>query len=192
METKHLGTECLEFLVFSLCGFIPSEKPVSPLVQHAESRKALIIADIESLEECVTLLEGLSLDSEEVRMYFAESLSLPPEQSLILQLIDFIEKGEYPDYWNLDGEQERQQREKAFDVCKAGSIKALVSIAGETMAMDKLWGDGEFLVQRVANWITTGTASGSKRDDLIIAGCLTLGNLARKGFSYFLLFRFSG
>jgi hypothetical protein len=180
-EIPPFGSESLEPLIFSLGGFIPSELASSPLVQHAESRKALIVADIESLEECVTLLEGLSLDSEDIRMRFVESLSHPPEQSLILQLVDFIEKGEYPEYWNLDGDQEQQQREKAFDVCKAGSIKALVSIAGETKAMEKLWGDGDILVKRMEGWITTGATNGSKRDDLIIAGCLTLGNLARKG-----------
>jgi hypothetical protein len=114
-------------------------------------------------------------------MRFVESLSHPPEQSLILQLVDFIEKGEYPEYWNLDGDQEQQQREKAFDVCKAGSIKALVSIAGETKAMEKFWGGGEVLVKRMEGWIMTGAVNGSKRDDLVIAGCLTLGNLARKG-----------
>jgi hypothetical protein len=30
-------------------------------------------------------------------------------------------------------------------------------------------------------WIMTGAVNDSKRDDLVIAGCLTLGNLARKG-----------
>jgi hypothetical protein len=175
----------LEPLVFSLGGFILSGPASSPLVQHDESRKALVVADIESLEECVTLLESLSLDSEEIRMRFVESLCHPPEQSLILQLVDFIEKGKYPEYWSLEGDQDRKQREKAFDVCKAGSIKALISIAGETKAMEKLWGDERVLVKRMADWITTAATGGSKRDDLVIAGCLTLGNLARKGYFYF-------
>ncbi|KIM29117.1 hypothetical protein M408DRAFT_329123 [Serendipita vermifera MAFF 305830] len=178
-EASTLGPESLEPLLFTLGGFIPTQKPSSPLVEHAESRKALINADVESLEECVTLLEGLSLDSEEIRMRFADSLSHPAEQSLILQLVDFIEGADYPEYWNLDGEEERKQREKSFDTCKAGTIKALVSIAGETKAMDTFWGNGEILVKRMVKWILTDTDS-SKRDDLIIAGCLTLGNLARK------------
>jgi hypothetical protein len=174
VEKSPLGTESIRSLLSTFSGFIPGQPDSSPLVQHSESRNALVEADLESLEECVSLLEALSLDSEDFRLAF-----LNDEATLISPLLDFIEKGDYPEYWKLDGEEESKKRERTFDVCKAGTIKALISVAGDTQSMEILWGQGDALITRLVTWIKGN--SSTHRDDLVIAGCLTLGNLARKG-----------
>ncbi|KAG8791035.1 hypothetical protein FRC16_000618 [Serendipita sp. 398] len=144
-EVPPIGLETLGPLVLSLSNFVPTRPAQSPLINDVDSRNALIVADLEALEESVTLLEALSLDSEEVRLAFAES---PEADKLLGSVLDFIELANYPQYWSLDGEEERKRREKHFDVCKAGVIKALISIAGEQKAMDSLWNkDG--LVKRM-------------------------------------------
>ncbi|KAG8812174.1 hypothetical protein FRC18_003052 [Serendipita sp. 400] len=178
-EVPPIGLETLGPLVLSLSNFVPTRPAQSPLINDVDSRNALIVADLEALEESVTLLEALSLDSEEVRLAFAES---PEADKLLGSVLDFIELANYPQYWSLDGEEERKRREKHFDVCKAGVIKALISIAGEQKAMDSLWNkDG--LVKRMVSWVTSDLpiqGEDAKRDDLVIAGCLTLGNISRK------------
>ncbi|KAG8866522.1 hypothetical protein FRC20_008266 [Serendipita sp. 405] len=147
-EVPPIGLETLGPLVLSLSNFVPTRPAQSPLINDVDSRNALIVADLEALEESVTLLEALSLDSEEVRLAFAES---PEADKLLGSVLDFIELANYPQYWSLDGEEERKRREKHFDVCKAGVIKALISIAGEQKAMDSLWNkDG--LLTRSGIW----------------------------------------
>ncbi|KAG8809907.1 hypothetical protein FRC17_003181 [Serendipita sp. 399] len=135
-EGTLIGLKTLNSLALSLSNFVPTRPSESPLINDVESRNALIEADIETLEECVTLLESLSLDSEEVRLAFAESADA---DALLGSVLDFIEFATYPQYWSLDGEEEQKRREKSFDICKAGVIKALVSIAGEQKAMESLW-----------------------------------------------------
>ncbi|KAG8769991.1 hypothetical protein FRC15_004287 [Serendipita sp. 397] len=164
-EVPPIGLETLGPLVLSLSNFVPTRPAQSPLINDVDSRNALIVADLEALEESVTLLEALSLDSEEVRLAFAES---PEADKLLGSVLDFIELANYPQYWSLDGEEERKRREKHFDVCKAGVIKALISIAGEQKAMDSLWNkDG--LVKRMVSWVTSDLpiqGEDAKRDDL--------------------------
>lgn len=182
VETSPVSIKSLPFLVSALSGFISPVEAKSRLVEHAESRNALITADLETLEECVTLIEALSLDSEPARLAFGKPSSTPTadKQTLLSTLLDFIEHADYPVYWSLDGEEELKKREKAFDLCKAGSIKALVSIAGEGDAMDALWESPDKVVNRMVSWINIQGRNKVHRDDLVIAGCLTLGNIARK------------
>jgi hypothetical protein len=173
----------LRYLVSTLSGFVHPDPASSPLVNHAESRNALVTADLETLEESTTLLESLALDSEAIRMELAQSLN--GSSSLLQQLLDFIEFGNYPEYWNLDTEEEQKRRKKAFDLYKGAIIKTLVSVAEERKALKTLWdkesSSGEIFVTKMINWIRAGTGTVANRDDLIIAGCLALGNLARSG-----------
>lgn len=150
-------------------------------MEDEESRKSLIDADVENLEESVTQLEALSLDSEDVRKQLAQYLSTNP-------LIRFIEHGDYPPYWQLDGDELLRQKTKSFDVCKAAAIKVLVSVAGEDNNLTTLWDKsatppGSDVALKMADWIKKGTAEAAevRREDLVICGCLTLGNLVRNG-----------
>lgn len=167
---------------------------------------ALLHADFEVLEESCMFIESLSLDVEDVRLSLARGLNFPAEHAgvpCLSAMLDFIEKGDYPPHWNpAFTEGERKRKERAFDICKAAVIKAVVEVAGEERNEDVLWDDsnegqpgGEF-VCRMVEWIkkyvadmdrasssdSTGTAV-SSRDDLIICASLSLGNLARRGGS---------
>jgi hypothetical protein len=117
-------------------------------------------------------------------------------------MLDFIEKGDYPPQWSpAFTETERKRKERAFDICKAAVIKAVVEVSGEERNGDVLWDDseegrpgGEF-VCRMVEWIkkyVTDMESASiddsagpvvGRDDLVICASLSLGNLARRGES---------
>ncbi|PVG02274.1 hypothetical protein CPB86DRAFT_780693 [Serendipita vermifera] len=186
-SSSVIGVDALPLLVSLLSGFTPSSSTSasSPLINHPESRSALIEADLESLEECVPILEGLSLDSEEVRLAFIHSVSTTPTTSspptpILNVLLDFIEFADYPAYWSLDGPDELKKRQKTFDICKAGAIKSLVSIASEEKGMEALWSGERTVIKRLAQFVTADSARENNRDDLIIAGCLALGNLSRK------------
>lgn len=178
-KVSALGAESVNSILASLPGFVPGQAPSSPLIEHSESRNALVDADLESLQESVGILEALSLDSEDFRLAFAK------DEDLFTPILDFVEKADYPEYWKLDSE-ELDRRKKTFDMCKTVVIKALVSIAGESKIMDDLW-KKDALVQRCVSWVRENGAA--DRDDLVIAGCLSLGNLARKGMLIYHCFK---
>ena len=139
------------------------------------------------LDESVTLLEGLSIDSEDVRTAIAQSIRLAPSVSPFHRLLQFVELGDYPTYWDRDGPSELSKRQKAFDIYKAAAIKVIVSVAGENNAATALWDaesgtPGGALVSRMVSWVKKASDTPETwRDDLVICGALTLGNLIRNG-----------
>lgn len=127
------------------------------------------------------LLESLSLDSEELRLSLASS---PQNLSLIL---DFVERAAPPTYWEActSNVKERKRWEATVGTCKAAVIKCVVTVAGEDKNLTTLWDPkngegfpGGWFVKRMVGWIKETKLE--ERDDLIICGTLSLGNLARK------------
>ncbi|KAJ7063257.1 hypothetical protein C8F01DRAFT_1132210 [Mycena amicta] len=160
----------------------------------------LLLTDFEVLEESCTLIESLSLDVEDVRLSLARGLNFPAEHggvSCLCTILDFIEKGDYPVFWqSAFPEAERKRRERVFDNCKAALIKSVVEVAGEERNEDVLWDDseenkpgGEFvcrMVHLIEKYVADteesvpGKDSFAGRDDLVICASLSLGNLARR------------
>ena len=186
-ETPTIGVESLDVLTSPLQSFTPPFATTSPLLDHEESRQALIAADLSVLDESVTLLEGLSIDSEDVRMAIAQSIKLTPNVSPFYRLLQFLELGDYPTYWDKDGQSELSKRQKAFDIYKAAAIKVVVSVAGESNAATTLWDPesgplGGTLVSKMVSWVKKASDTPeTRRDDLVICGALTLGNLTHNG-----------
>ena len=186
-KVPTIGVESLDILTYPLEAFIPPFVTTSPLLDHEESRHALIAADISVLDESVTLLEGLSIDSEDVRTAIAQSIRLSPNVSPFHRLLQFVELGDYPTYWDRDGPIELSKRQKSFDIYKAAVIKVIVSVAGENNAATALWDVGSVspggaLVSKMVSWVKKASDTpGTWRDDLVICGALTLGNLIRNG-----------
>lgn len=166
----------------------------------------LLYADFEVLEESCTLIESLSLDVEDVRLSLARGINFPAEHggvSCLCTILDFIEKGDYPPFWQTAlPEADRKRRERVFDNCKAALIKSVVEVAGEERNEDVLWDDcedkpgGEFvcrMVHLIKQYVSDMDQSTSGvevtkdslagRDDLAICASLSLGNLARRGES---------
>lgn len=138
------------------------------------------------------LIESLCLDVEDVRLSLARGLSFPDGEHggvrCLQDILTFIDRGDYPPVWASEPLAERQRRQKAFDICKAALIKAVVEVAGEEKNTDVLWDEsedekpgGEFVSQMVT-WIRTHkTLKETHRDDLVICATLCLGNLVRRG-----------
>lgn len=158
----------------------------------------LVEADFEVLEETCTLLESLSLDVEDIRLALARGYCFPAEHSGVRcfkTMVDFIENGSYPPTWNHPtiSRDNRERKEKMFNICKAALIKSVVEVAGEEKNGDVLWDDSEEerpggdFVHTMARWIKDYVADVSNdpeaihRDDLVICASLSLGNLARRG-----------
>ncbi|KAF8201422.1 hypothetical protein BJ912DRAFT_1019387 [Pholiota molesta] len=130
----------------------------------------LVQTDFDFLEESCTLIEALSLDVEDFRLELARASCYPEDTKSA----------------------DRKNKEKAFDICKAALIKAVVEVFGEEKNEDVLWTDanseqpGGPLVEKFVQWIrgyiehvAVGT-SGTARDDMTICASLSLGNLVRK------------
>jgi hypothetical protein len=155
------------------------------------------------------LIESLSLDVEDVRLSLARGFNFPAEHGgipCLSAMLDFIEKGDNHPLWYSDptlDEPERKRRERSFGICKAAVIKAVVEMAGEEKNEDLLWDDsettkpgGEFVCKMV-EWVKKYVeymekapvdAVADGRDDLVICGSLSLGNLSRRGlFSFHLV-----
>jgi hypothetical protein len=144
------------------------------------------------------LLESLSLDVEDIRLALARGYCFPAEHlgvPCFKTMIDFIERGSYPSTWSHPAvsKEDRQRKEKVFNICKAALIKSVVEVAGEEKNEDVLWDDsvegkpgGEF-VYTMSRWIKDYVEAVGKdpsaihRDDLVICAGLSLGNLARRG-----------
>ena len=177
----------MDVLTSPLESFIPPFATTSPLLDHEESRHALITADLSVLDESVTILEGLSIDSEDTRTAIAQSITLAPNVSPFHRLLQFVELGDYPTYWGRDGPSDLSKRQKQFDLYKSAAIKVIVSVAGENSAETTLWDaeshpPGGALVSKMVSWVKKASeAPETRRDDLVICGALTLGNLVRNG-----------
>lgn len=147
----------------------------------------LLQADFDFLEEACTLIESLSLDIEDFRLELARTSNQPVPSISIL--MDFVERGSYPPLWDssIFDEVTRKAKEKAFDICKAALIKAIVEVFGEEKNEEILWKSADLenpggdFVKRMVEWIKHYADSEGDRDDLAICASLSLGNLVRKG-----------
>lgn len=99
---------------------------------------------------------------------------------------------------------ERKNKEKAFDICKAALIKAVVEVFAEEKNEEILWKNndteqpGGLFVNRFVQWIkgyveAQETKDAAKviengRDDMAICASLSLGNLIRKGEAQYKLY----
>ncbi|KAH9951320.1 hypothetical protein B0H21DRAFT_718473 [Amylocystis lapponica] len=185
------GSDALPFLVKPLKAFTPPYPSPPPLFAASPARRALVQADFDVLEEVCGLLESLSLDVEDVRLSLARGLIFYEGEhggvACLSDMLTFVDQGDYPPYWSSESPGERATMEKAFDICKAAIIKAVVEVAGEEKNTDTLWDDsqadkpgGEF-VSRMVQWIRTHKSlKETNRDDLVICATLSLGNLVRR------------
>lgn len=173
----------------------------SALTSDPSFYTTLVQADFEVLEEACTVLESLSLDVEDIRLALARGYCFAEEHlgvPCFKTMVDFIENGTYPPTWNHPtiSREDRERKEKKFNMCKAALIKSVVEVAGEEKNGDVLWDDsvdnnpgGEF-VHTMAKWIKDYVDTVEKdpsalhRDDLVICASLSLGNLARRGESW--------
>ncbi|CCL99147.1 uncharacterized protein FIBRA_01162 [Fibroporia radiculosa] len=186
------GPDALPFLTRPLRAFVPPYLPPSTSFVAPSLRHTFALADFESLEEVCGLLESLCLDLEDVRLSLARGLTFPDGEhdgvTCLSSMLTFIDNGDYPPHWATESAGERASMEKAFDICKAAIVKAVVEVAGEEKNADTLWDDsepqkpgGEF-VNTMVQWIRKHKLiKETNRDDLIICATLSLGNLARRG-----------
>ncbi|KAF8520236.1 hypothetical protein BU17DRAFT_46922 [Hysterangium stoloniferum] len=182
---RLLTIKSLVPLVEILARFTPPyHSNLGPLLNEPTIRLTLINTDLEILSETCSYLESLAIDSEDVQDFFARSTDRSSESDpgpLLRQIVDFVEFGDYPPTWKEESPIERDKLSKAFDMCKAAVIKTVVEVSGAPACIDALWDldrpDGWF-ISRMIGWVKSN-ANGA-RDDLVICGALSLGNLARK------------
>jgi hypothetical protein len=189
-----INSDVLPWITPHLLRFCPPHPPgTSPLIDYdPEFLDDLLQADFDFLEEACTLIESLSLDIEDFRLELARMTCYPTSNQLlpcISIIMNFIENGSYPLLWrsSIFEEVARTAKEKAFDICKAALIKAVVEVFGEEKNEEILWKSGDLenpggeFVRRMVDWIKQYTDVQSNRDDLVICASLSLGNLTRKG-----------
>ncbi|KAF8163260.1 hypothetical protein B0H34DRAFT_694710 [Crassisporium funariophilum] len=196
-----INYDVLPWITPPLLKFCPPQTPKSHHLVDADPDllDSLLQADFDYLEEACTLIESLSLDFEEFRLELARTNCYPDSSNAvpcISTILDFIEYGSYPPLWNSSvfDEDERKSKEKAFDICKAALIKAVVEVFGEEKNDEILWNDGDSespggaYVKRMVSWIKRyadnvdigSPIAGNYRDDMAICASLCLGNLATK------------
>ncbi|KAF5315522.1 hypothetical protein D9611_004655 [Ephemerocybe angulata] len=194
-----LGPDVLPWVTPALSRFMPPyEIAANPsLLSDSSFYTNLVNTDFETLEETCTLLESLSLDVEDIRLALARGYCFPAEHlgvSCFKTMVDFIEDGSYPPTWNHPtiSRDDRERKEKKFNICKAALIKSVVEVAGEEKNGDVLWDDsiedkpGGVFVYTMAKWIreyveaVEREPAASHRDDLVICASLSLGNLSRR------------
>ncbi|EPQ58166.1 hypothetical protein GLOTRDRAFT_136931 [Gloeophyllum trabeum ATCC 11539] len=189
---QTFNPDVLPLIVSPLLTFVPphgSPSGALAMPEASSTRRALLQADFESLEEVSSLIEALALDVEDIRLAFARSMNLdstPDSLSSLGVLLDFIERGDYPSAWASDfSEEERFKKARAFDMFKSALIKAVVEVAGDEKNEDVLWekgaGDDSF-VGRMVSWIRKhkDLRTSDARDDLVICSTLSLGNILRR------------
>ncbi|KAG5654519.1 hypothetical protein H0H81_001160 [Sphagnurus paluster] len=207
-ETLQIFTpDFLPLLVSPLQAFLPvsAQNSWPPFDPESELVRELIDSDYEDLEESCMLIESLSLDVEDIRLSLARGLNFPAEHGglpCLSIILDFIEHGAYPKSWNspIFDDLERKRKEKAFDICKAALVKAVVEVAGEEKNVDVLWDDSEpdkpggIFVYRMVDWLKRYVNDMQTkpsnpvpqhqrifdREDMAICASLALGNLARR------------
>ncbi|KZT68996.1 hypothetical protein DAEQUDRAFT_727172 [Daedalea quercina L-15889] len=186
-QTRQLfGADALPYLVQPLKAFVPPYPETPSLFVGSPARHALVQQDYDLLEEACGLLESLCLDVDEVRLSLGRVLKSPDGSEsgvvCLMDMLTFLDKGDYPPFWSAETQSERASMEKGFDMCKAAIVKAVVEVAGE---QNELWDDsnpekpgGEF-VHTMVQWIRShGGLKERHREDLIICATLSLGNLA--------------
>lgn len=197
---QAINPDVLPWISAPLLRFCPPQaEENSPLADwDADMLDKLVQTDFDFLEESCTLIESLSLDVEDFRLELARASCYPEDTKSELCLntiLNFIEHGAYPPLWSnpIFDVAERKNKEKAFDICKAALIKAVVEVFGEEKNEDVLWINtdpkqpGGPIVAKFVQWIKGFVeqvqvgAIGPPRDDMTICASLSLGNLVRKG-----------
>lgn len=197
---QAINPDVLPWISAPLLRFCPPQaEENSPLADwDPDMLDKLVQTDFDFLEESCTLIESLSLDVEDFRLELARASCYPEDTNSELCLntiLNFIEHGAYPPLWSnpIFDDTERKNKEKAFDICKAALIKAVVEVFGEEKNEDALWissdskQPGGPVVAKFVQWIKGYVeqvevgAMGSVRDDMTICASLSLGNLVRKG-----------
>ncbi|KAH9484292.1 hypothetical protein JR316_0003773 [Psilocybe cubensis] len=183
---------------------VQDEKPSllnDPTEENQNLFDSLVQTDFDFMEESCTIIESLSLDVEDFRLELARAMCYPTSSKAIpclTVILDFIEYGTYSPLWAnpMFEDVERKNKEKAFDICKAALIKAIVEVFAEEKNEEILWTNdtieqsGGPFVARLVQWIKryveaqeikdTSSIAGSGRDDMAICASLSLGNLIRK------------
>lgn len=188
--------DVLPYLTPALQTFCPpfAAEDALPFNQKDDILSRLLNADFEFLEECCTLIESLSLDIEDVRLCLARGFNFSSEHQgvpCLSTMLDFIEYGAYSPYWKHLPELDLKKKQKSLDICKAALVKSVVEVSGEERNGEILWSDSEkdnpggLFVSRVVDWIRSyaepqSSNCQSDRDDLVICGTLSLGNLTRR------------
>lgn len=186
----------MPWIIPPLLKFCPPHPPRTSLLLDSDPDflNDLLQADFDFLEETCTLVESLSLDVEDFRLELARTTCYPTSNQpvpCISTIMDFIQYSVYPPLWSSGGlifeQGARAAKEKAFDICKAALIKAVVEVFGEEKNEEILWKSGDIehpggdFVKRMVGWIKEYAETESNRDDLAICASLSLGNLIRQG-----------
>jgi len=182
------GPEALPSLVIPLFAFLPPFPASSgPLYESPQTRSALCGCDVDALEEVCELLESLTMDVVDVRLALARGMTFPEEQtgqSCLTSLLDFVEYGHAPPYWNEASESDSKRWSTTLEICKAAVLKAVVETSGEDNNMEVLWdlteSNASGFVSRMLRWLREANQDSSPRDDLIMCAALCLGNLVRR------------
>ncbi|TFK54932.1 hypothetical protein OE88DRAFT_1710689 [Heliocybe sulcata] len=191
-DRQTFNPDVLPLIVTPLLAFVPPHGLPSGIFTKPETsptRRALVQADFESLEETCSLIEALALDVEDIRLALARSTNFDGSSevpSSLAVILDFIERAEHPPIWESEySEEERAKRSRSFDMYKAALVKVIVEVAGDDRNEDVLWekgtGDDTF-IGRMVSWIRThkDLTAVNVRDDLIICSTLSLGNILRQ------------
>jgi hypothetical protein len=208
LPASHVFDQAIiPLLIPSLLAFTPpypSPAPSSQFAEHSPLRTSLLQADFDSLEESCMFLESLALDVEDFRLSLARGLHFPAEHDgvpCLSHMLSFVEKGDYPPLWYENDFPDVKGHEKAFNICKAAMIKAIVEVSGEDKNEEVLWDEedpqkpGGVFVCQMVKWIRDYIAERNEaevstmetpgRDDMVICATLSLGNLARRGESMY-------
>lgn len=123
-----------------------------------------------------SILEGLALDLDHVRIDLAKQAANSPDESLLFQIIDFLEFAQVPQEWE-DGE-------KDFSIIKAAIGRTLSAASSEDDLMEICFGKDRkqqhWVVQRLIKWLA------SDRSDMVVCSSIMLANLVRRGTSLFI------
>lgn len=210
MMTQELGCVALQILNSDILPWITA--PLLKFCSAASSGSThladadpdlfdlLVQTDFDFLEESCTIIESLSLDVEDVRQELARATCYPaPDKPkpCLDAILDFIEYGCYPDEWKnpIFDDVDRKSKEKAFDICKAALIKAVVEVFAEEKNEEILWKNddaehpGGALIEKLVQWVkgylesldAKEATNLHDRDDMAICASLSLGNIIRKG-----------
>lgn len=198
------NSDILPWITSPLLKFCPPYASESSILSDSDPDlfDNLVQTDFDFLEESCTIIESLSLDIEDFRLELARATCYPTSTKAtpcLSTILDFIEYGSYSPLWKnpIFDDAEIKKREKAFDICKAALIKAVVEVFAEEKNEEILWNDsdsehpGGIFVNRFVQWIkgyveaqeakSAPKIITNSRDDMAICASLSLGNLIRKG-----------
>ncbi|KAL5533312.1 hypothetical protein ACEPAF_5088 [Sanghuangporus sanghuang] len=181
-QPSFFGTDLLPYLVSPLKIFVsPFPSPKNLLYTDPDTRNPLLATDVEVLEEVCQLIEGMTMDIEDVRLDLARGMAENEEPPCLALMLDFIESAEYLPFWEEHDlpTEEVNRWKRAVDFCKTAVIRSVVEVTGEDGNLDVLWNDAvqeSAFVSRLLSWLQATQS----HDDLVICAALSLGNLVRQ------------